>query len=213
MVSEPSLRRLPTYHHLLQTMLAAGVSYVSCTAIAARLQLDSTQVRKDLEATGIVGKPKVGYPLVDLIHRIEEFLGWNRAKSAVLVGAGHLGTALLRYEKFRQLGFHVVAAFDEDPAKVGSPIAGTEVLPMERMIEHCRVLGIRLGVITTSPLGAQRVADAMVEAGIRAIWNFAPVHLHVPANVLLQSEDLYRSLASLSFRLEQMLAAEPGALL
>ncbi len=207
-VPEPSLRRLPIYYHLVQTMVGAGVTYVSAAGIAARLQLDATQVRKDLEATGIIGKPKVGYPAVDLIRRIQEFLGWNQTKKAVLVGAGSLGTALLRYEKFRQLGFELVAAFDEDPAKVGHAIGGTDVLPMDRLVEHCEGLQILLGVITTSPGSAQTVANALVAAGIRAIWNFAPTHVQVPPTVLLQNEDLYRSLASLSFRLDRMLASE-----
>lgn len=205
---EPSLRRLPIYYHLLQTMLAAGVTQVSTTGIAGPLQLDPTQVRKDLEATGIAGRPKIGYSLPELIRQIEEFLGWHQTKEAVLVGAGSLGRALLGYGKFRQLGFHLVAAFDHDPEKVGITIGGTEVLPLDRLVERCRAMGVRLGVITTPASDAQTVANMLVEAGIRAIWNFAPVHLQAPPTVLLQNEDLYRSLSSLSFRLERMLAAE-----
>ncbi|HTS25812.1 MAG TPA: redox-sensing transcriptional repressor Rex [Bryobacteraceae bacterium] len=207
-IPEPSLRRLPIYYHLLQAMLAEGVTHISTTGIAGPLQLDPTQVRKDLEAAGMIGKPKVGYSLEPLIRRIEEFLGWDQTKEAVLVGAGSLGTALLGYRRFRQFGFHLIAAFDTDPDKTGLTIAGTEVFPLERLAEFCSSRKIRLGVITTPPGTAQSVAISLVDAGIRAIWNFAPVHLQVPPFVLLQNEDLYRSLASLSYRLEQMLAAE-----
>jgi NADH/NAD ratio-sensing transcriptional regulator Rex len=115
-VPEPTLRRLPIYYHLLQALLAEGVTHVSTTGIAGPLQLDPTQIRKDLEATGMVGKPKVGYPVADLIRRIEEFLGWHQTKEAVLVGTGSLGTALLGYRRFRQFGFDLVAAFDNDPS-------------------------------------------------------------------------------------------------
>jgi redox-sensing transcriptional repressor len=207
-IPEASLRRLPIYHHLLQALMLTGVANVSCTTIAAALDLDSTQVRKDIEATGIVGKPKVGYSLVVLARWIEHFLGWNNTNEAVLVGAGSLGSALLGYQKFRQLGFDLVAAFDTDPGKVGQLIAGKEVLHLDNLIELARRLHIHLGVIAAPSGAAQTIADLMVEGGIRAIWNFAPVHLRVPSFVILQNEDLYHSLASLSFRLERMMLAE-----
>lgn len=207
-IPDASLRRLPVYHHLLQEMMLTGVPNVSCTAIAAALNLDSTQVRKDIEATGIVGKPKVGYPLIVLLHWIENFLGWNSTNEAFLVGAGSLGSALLGYEKFRTLGFNLIAAFDTDPQKIGRSIAGKEVLHLDRLVELGRRMHIHLGVIATPSEAAQAAANLMVEAGIRAIWNFAPVHLRVPDFVILQNEDLYHSLASLSFRLERMMSAE-----
>jgi redox-sensing transcriptional repressor len=207
-IPEASLRRLPIYHHLLQAMLLTGVPNVSCTTIASALDLDSTQVRKDIEATGIVGKPKVGYPLVVLARWIEQFLGWNNTNQAVLAGAGSLGSALLGYERFRQLGFNLVAAFDTDNSKVGQSIAGKEVLHLDNLVDLARRMHIHLGVIATPSVAAQKVADLMVEGGIRAIWNFAPVHLRVPEFVILQNEDLYHSLASLSFRLERMMLAE-----
>src|SRR4051794_40822722 len=87
-IPEASLRRLPVYHHLLEEMMIAGVAFVSCSTIGRALGLDPTQVRKDIEATGIIGKPKVGYPLPGLVHRIEDFLGWNNTKEAILAGAG-----------------------------------------------------------------------------------------------------------------------------
>src|ERR1017187_145732 len=114
-IPEASLRRLPIYYRSLQEMMTAGVAQVSCADLARVLGLDPTQVRKDIEMTGIVGKPRVGYLLDDLIRWIENFLGWNRPKEAVLVGAGSLGSALLGYEKFRSHGMQIVAAFDIDP--------------------------------------------------------------------------------------------------
>jgi redox-sensing transcriptional repressor len=114
-ISEAALRRLPLYHRLLKEWLGAGQAYSSCTEIGVRLGLDATQVRKDLEATGITGRPKVGFVTSDLVAGIEAFLGWNNTKDAFLVGAGHLGAALLGYEKFKECGMSFVAAFDQDP--------------------------------------------------------------------------------------------------
>ena len=207
-IPEASLRRLPVYHHLLEEMMIAGVPYVSCSTIGRALNLDPTQVRKDIEATGIIGKPKVGYPLPALVHSIEEFLGWNNTKEAILAGAGSLGRALLGYQKFRQFGINIVAAFDNDPSKIGETIHGKEVLAIERLAYFTHQRHIHLGVIATPAGPAQQVADLMVAGGIRAIWNFAPVHLRVPDLVILQNEDLYHSLASLSFKLEKRILAE-----
>jgi redox-sensing transcriptional repressor len=161
---EPTLRRLPIYDHSPQTVAAAGVTRVSTTGIAGPLQLDPTQVRRDLEATGMIGKP--------------------------------------------QFGIHSGAAFDNDPVRIGLSIARTEVLPLDRLVEFCRGMNIKPGVMITSWDSAQSVADSLVEGGIRAIWNFAPMHLQVPQSVLIQNEDLYRSPTPLPFRLERRVAAE-----
>jgi redox-sensing transcriptional repressor len=210
-IPEGSLRRLPRYHRLLQEIATAGVPYVSCSVLAKALDLDPTQVRKDIEATGIVGKPKVGYSTPALMRWIEDFLGWNNSKESFLVGAGSLGSALLGYEKFRQYGINIIAAFDVDPYRVGQQIHGKEVLHLDKLLELTQRMHIHLGVLATPAAAAQKVADIMVEGGIRAIWNFAPVHLRVPDFVILQNEDLYHSLASLSFKLERRLLEERSA--
>src|ERR1035438_3148638 len=129
-IPEASLRRLPIYYRSLQEMMTAGVAQVSCTTLARVLGLDPTQVRKDIEMTGIVGKPKVGYPLGDLVRWIENFLGWNRPKEAVLAGAGSLGSALLGYHTVRSHGVEIVAVFDIDPEKIGQRIHGREIQPL-----------------------------------------------------------------------------------
>jgi len=207
-IPEASLRRLPVYHRFLTELVE--IPFISCSTIARALDLDPTQVRKDIELTGIVGKPKVGYSLPGLMRRIEDFLGWNNTKDAFLVGAGSLGSALLGYQKFQQFGLNIVAAFDTDPGKVGQQVHGKEILHLDKLRDLAQRMHIHLGVLATPAGAAQQVADLMVEGGIRAIWNFAPVHLRVPSFVILQNEDLYHSLASLSFKLERRLAAERG---
>jgi redox-sensing transcriptional repressor len=192
-------------------MMAAGVVHVvSCADLARALGLDPTLVRKDIEMTGIVGKPRVGYPLGELARWLENFLGWNRPKGAVLAGAGSLGSALLGYEKFRRHGMEIVAAFDIDPEKIGQHIHGKEVQPLMFLPDVVRRTRTLLGLIATPAAAAQSVADLMVSGGIRAIWNFAPAHIHVPEPIILQNEDLYHSLASLSFKLESRLGASPA---
>jgi redox-sensing transcriptional repressor len=205
-----SLRRMPLYYRLLQQMVADGEHFVSSSHIGKNLGLDPTQVRKDIEITGVAGKPKVGFVIADLLRSIETFLGWDRPKEAVLAGAGSLGSALLRYERFREYGISIVAAFDTDPQKVGNPIGGKEVFLLDSLPGRAQRMGVHLGVITTPPRAAQRVADLMVEGGIRAIWNFAPVHLRVPGHVIVHYEDLCHSLASLSFRLAKRAGEEGG---
>jgi redox-sensing transcriptional repressor len=209
-IPEATLRRLPIYYRCLQDMLAAGVVHaVSCADLARVLGLDPTLVRKDIEMTGIVGKPRVGYPLADLVRWIENFLGLSRPKAAVLVGTGSLGSALLGYGKFRTHGMHIVGAFDVDSEKIGQTIHGTEVQPLFCLVDFVRRTSTPLGLIATPAGAAQSVADLMVSGGIRAIWNFAPAHIRVPQGIILQNEDLYYSLASLSFKLEHLMRVTP----
>ncbi len=204
-IPEASLRRLPQYHHYLIDAESRGVLQISCSTIGRDLNFTPIQVRKDLQYTGIVGKPKMGYSVRELIQAIELFLGWNNANEAFLAGTGNLGTALLGHERFSRFGLHIVAAFDTDPTKIGQSIYGKTVLPMAKLSDLARRMVIHLGIITTPAGAAQNVANAMVEAGILAIWNFTPCKLRVPKYVFVRNEDLYSSLASLSWKLAQRL--------
>jgi redox-sensing transcriptional repressor len=200
-IPQASLRRLPQYHHYLVELQAKGIGRVSTSLIGRELNLVPVQVRKDLQYTGIVGKPKTGYEVTELIQSIESFLGWNNVNEAFLVGAGNLGTALLGHERFSRFGLRIVAAFDTDPAKVGSWIHEKAVLPLDMLPDLAPRMGIHLGILTAPAEFAQSVADCMVDAGIQAIWNFAPVRLRVPERIFVHNEDLYSSLASLSWKL------------
>ena len=195
--SEATLRRLPIYHHLLQKRLATGIKTISCSQIAEELGCDATQIRKDLAVTGIKGRPKVGYELAALILSIETFLGWSRVRKAFLAGSGHLGSAVLGYSRFHQYGLDIVAAFDRDPDRVGTRVHGREVLPINKLAGLAKRMRVEVGIITVPAPAAQEVADSMVSGGIRAIWNFAPTKINVPAGVIVQNEDLYSSLGVL----------------
>src|SRR5579862_13122 len=204
-IPEPSLRRLPQYHHYLVELRSKGINLVSCSTIGRDLNFVPVQVRKDLQFTGVIGKPKVGYSVAELVIAIEAFLGWDIANQAVLVGVGNLGSAILGHERFSRFGLHVVAAFDVDPEKVGQAVHGRTILPLQGLADVAPQMGIHIGIITTPAEVAQSVADEMVKAGIQAIWNFAPIKLNVPQHMIVHNEDLYSSLASLSCKLAKRL--------
>lgn len=194
----PSIRRLPSYLRLLRNLKKEGAQKISCTRIARELDLDSTQVRKDLALTGITGRPRIGYELSPLIDAIEGFLGWNTAFDAFLVGSGSLGKALIGYENFRNCGLNIVAAFDVIDAKIGQEIFGRKIYHLNDMPELAKSMGVTLGVLTVPSSAAQGAANAMVASGIRGIWNFAPVKLDLPDSVLVENVELVSSLAVLS---------------
>ncbi len=202
-IPQPSLNRLPQYHHYLNQLKVKGINTVSCSLIGLDLNLVPVQVRKDLQYTGIVGKPKTGYAVAELIAAIETFLGWNNVQEAFLAGAGNLGTALLGHERFSNFGLRIVAAFDTDPEKVGQWIHEKMVLPLGKLAGLAERMSIHLGIITAPAEHAQSIAEEMVLGGIQAIWNFAPVRLKLPPEIIVHNEDLYSSLASLSWKLAQ----------
>lgn len=208
-VPEPTLKRLPLYHRFLKGWQAGGHETVSCTDIGRDLELDPTQVRKDLESIGAAGRPRIGYGLKNLIEALETFLGWNNVNEAFLVGAGSMGSALLGYRKFEQCGLKIVTAFDLDPSKIGTRIHGKHVLPLDKLPGLAQRMHILIGIITVPATEAQGVADMMVEGGIRAIWNFAPIRLHTPEHVIVHNEDLYCSLVELSQKLSANLQNTP----
>lgn len=202
-IPQPSLNRLPQYHHYLSELKTKGISTVSCSLIGLDLNLVPVQVRKDLQYTGIVGKSKTGYAVPELIAAIETFLGWNNVHEAFLAGAGNLGTALLGHERFSNFGLRIVTAFDTDPEKIGQWIHGKMVLPLDKLADLAKRMSIHLGIITVPAEHAQSIAEEMVAGGIQASWNFAPVRLKLPPHIIVHNEDLYSSLASLSWKLAQ----------
>lgn len=205
-IPEPTLRRLPLYYQYLKSLAEQGVPSVSSVTIGLELNLDATQVRKDLAVIGVEGKPKVGYEITQVIREISQFLGWNHVNSAFLVGAGHLGSALLGYPQFSQHGLAIVAGFDNDPRKIGTEVYGKMILPLERLPFLAARMGVHIGIITVPAPFAQSVADLMVQGGMKAIWNFAPTSLKVPPSMIVRNEELYYSLASLSRSLAQKLS-------
>ena len=189
----------------LKALPKGEATNISATGIAEALGLNDVQVRKDLSLVSDGGRPKVGYAIEDLIYDIEHFLGYDDTHTAVLVGAGNLGRALLSYSGFAEYGLDILAAFDADPALVGREINGKPIFPMEKLSEVCAQRQVKIGIITVPNYEAQHVCDLLVQSGVQAIWNFAPVHLTVPADVLMQSENMACSFALLSKHLSEKL--------
>ena len=208
-VSKATIGRLPAYHRYLQEKLAAGEKTVSSTAIAEDLHLNAVQVRKDLSAIAReAGKPKLGFAVADLIADIDRFLGYDNLNDAVLVGVGGLGKALAGYVGFKNYGLNIVAAFDADPARVGTTVGGIKVFPADELARLVRRLNVLIGIVAVPREAAQGVADELIKGGVRAIWNFAPVHLNVPENIAVKNEYMAASLAILSKRLAEILNSE-----
>ncbi|MGE5683086.1 MAG: redox-sensing transcriptional repressor Rex [Bacillota bacterium] len=202
---EPTLRRLPVYLHYLKELQEAGKFDVSTTHIAGELKLDPTQVRKDLAYTGIIGKPKVGYDVGILIKSIEDFLNWNNLTDAFLVGAGNLGLAIIGYEGIKKYGINIVAAFDNAPEKTGKEFYDISILPVEKLHDLAQRMHIHIGILTVPASQAQKTAESMVQAGIKAIWNFAPVNLKLPEDVIVENAGFTTSLAVLTRKLSEKL--------
>jgi redox-sensing transcriptional repressor len=198
--SAPSIRRLPSYLLVAKQVQEEGLQYISATRIANELELEPIQVRKDLAITGIVGKPKKGYPVVELVSAMIKFLRWDQKNDAILVGAGHLGSALIGFPGFRSHGLHFSAAFDVDSSKTGRLIHGVPVFGINELVAKVAELKVSLAVLTVPRDIAQELTDRLVAAGITAIWNFTNFKVKTPASVVVQNEDLSSGYAMLSIK-------------
>ncbi|MBQ1280785.1 MAG: redox-sensing transcriptional repressor Rex [Oscillospiraceae bacterium] len=196
-ISKSVLKRLPVYLSYLKSQ-DLDVENISATTLAAALNLGEVQVRKDLAMVSDGGRPKIGYNRLNLIDDIEQFLGYDNTNDAVLIGAGGLGGALLGYSGFAEYGLNIVAAFDSNPALVGKTKSGKRIHAIADLKKFCTDNKVLMGIITVPAPYAQEVCDLLIECGILAIWNFAPVHLDVPEMILVQNENMATSLAVLS---------------
>ena len=199
-VSKSVLKRLPGYLAYLKNLPEDAPVHISATSLANALGMGEVQVRKDLAIVSDGGRPKIGYQREGLIADIEQFLGYDNTTDAVLVGAGKLGLALMSYSGFEEYGLNIQAAFDVKPAMEKTE-DGQPIYPMTRLEHFCKVHKVLMGIITVPAANAQEVADRLIACGVKAIWNFAPVHLDVPPHILVQNENMATSLAVLSVHL------------
>lgn len=197
-LSKAVLKRLPGYLSYLKSLPEDAPEYISATAIANALDRGEVQVRKDLAVVSKAGKPKVGYPRADLVENISRYLCYDNTTDAILIGAGKLGQALLGYSGFASYGLNILAAFDTAPASH----AEKPIYSMDELESFCLEHNVHMGIITVPAEYAQSVCDRLIRCGIKAIWNFAPVHLDVPGSTLVQNENMAASLAVLSMHLQ-----------
>ncbi len=195
------VNRLPLYLRLLYRAREEGMDFISSQELGARLGYTAAQVRKDFSYFGEFGKQGTGYPVNDLITRLEHILQVDRTWDMALVGVGDLGHALARYQGFARRGFRVVMLFDNDPRKIGTIVGHLLIRDAAKMEEDIRQAGIQIAVITTPASAAQQVADRLVSAGVRAILNYAPITLRVPEGVQVQYIDPVVHLQRMTFYL------------
>lgn len=200
---EPTLRRLPWYLAYLTTLRTQGLTHVSSTRIAADVGVDSSQIAKDLSFLNIKGKTRIGYEVRALENALRQFLGFGHNHDAIIIGAGSLGSALMRDSGLHRYGLNIVAAFDTDPAIVGSEISGIPIYHANRLAEICQGRDISIAALTIPVSAAQSVADAAIDAGIRGIWNFTPCRIRVHGGAVVQNTSIYSHLAVMYNRLQE----------
>jgi len=205
-VSKKLLKRLPIYLTYLKS-LPDAVENVSATTMARDLGLGEVQVRKDLAKVSDTGRKRTGRLRTLLIQDIESYLDFVTETGAILVGAGKLGQALLEYDGFEASGINLMAGFDICPP-VEKTSNGKPIYPISRMESFCKYFDVNVGIIAVPAQNAQAVCDWLVACGVKAIWNFAPVHLHTPEHVVVQSEDLAASMTSLRMQLKRQAILE-----
>jgi redox-sensing transcriptional repressor len=210
-IPEQTLRRIPLYHQILAEMQARGEAYVSSRHLAQFFRIDDTQVRKDVSLIGYKGKPKAGYSILGLKKAIEEFLGINYENTAILIGAGRLGSALSQYAGLAEYGLRLVAIFDNDPGRTGAVLGAFTILPMESLQRVVRSFDVGIAIICVPKDAAPAVAQRVVSLGIKAIWNFSPTQLAVPSDVIVRNENIALGLAILSHYLKRRKGEVAGA--
>jgi redox-sensing transcriptional repressor len=169
--------------------------------IAEALDIDPTQVRKDLASIGVRGRGRVGFDANTVILRIRAVLGFDKSHIAIVVGAGNLGSALTLYRGFARYGLRIIAAFDNDPARIGRNIGGCPVRHTRTLKPFIARHQVRLAILATPAEAAQKAADRLAAAGIRAIWNFTPTRLVVPPSVAIRDEHISLGFAQLAYHL------------
>ena len=192
-----SLQRLPIYLNYLKSM-PEEVTHVSSGLIAEALDMGEVLVRKDLAYTSATGRPRVGYIRKELVAALEDFLCCNGRRNAVIVGFGALGQAVLSYGGFLNYGIEIVAAFDNDPKKIGVTVAGKPIYDIADAGKEIPRLKAELAVVCVPARFAQSVSDLLVKSGIKAILNFAPVLIRAPEDVVVRHIDVAANLAILS---------------
>ncbi|MDG0789634.1 redox-sensing transcriptional repressor Rex [Cohnella ginsengisoli] len=207
-ISEAVVRRLPIYLRYLNELSISDVQTVSSQDLGDKLDLNPAQIRKDLAYFGEFGRKGVGYNVGYLIEKIRHILNLDRPIHVALVGAGNLGRALCNYNMYLKDNMKIVSVFDDDPAKKGVAIGNLTVNPIQMLPDEVKDKDISIGIITVPASEAQKVADRFVEAGIRAILNFAPTVLKIPAGIRIHHADFTSDLLSLAYYMDHDLDSD-----
>ncbi|MBE6073495.1 MAG: redox-sensing transcriptional repressor Rex [Selenomonas ruminantium] len=200
-ISKATIDRLPLYFRTLRLAQDEGIDIISSDELGRRLGITPEQIRKDLASFGQFGKKGVGYYVNELKRNVGEILGLNNHWNIAVVGIGHLGAALANYQNFVTLGFNLVALFDQAPNVIGTTVNHVKVEDIRDMKKIVKERNIHIGIIAVPAAFAQGVADKLVDAGVKGIWNFAPIKMEVPETMHIVNEDLSIGLSSLSYHI------------
>lgn len=201
-ISQATIDRLPLYFRTLR-LVEEEMQIISSDELGRRLDITPEQIRKDLATFGQFGRKGIGYDVRELKNKIENILGLQNKWRLAIVGVGHLGGALANYENFSSLGFSVVALFDNDEKIIGTEVNGMKINDISEMKKIVAAQSVDIGVITVPADEAQGVAEKLIAAGVKGIWNFAPTKLNVPPIIPLVNEDLSVGLSALSYHMSQ----------
>lgn len=198
---EPTLRRLPWYLAYVSMLRSRDIEYVSSTAISKQLNVDASQIAKDLSFLNIRGKTRIGYEVSLLEQTLEEFLGFKTGHNAVVVGVGSLGGALIADSGLQRYGLNIVAGFDINPDIVGTKIDNVPIFHLDELPRRRSMLKAEIGIITVPPEVAQNVADYLIASGVKALWNFTPYRILTDDNIVVTNTSIYAHLAVMYNRL------------
>jgi len=202
-ISLAVIRRLPKYHRYLKEMLDNDIKRISSKELSKVIGFTASQIRQDLNNFGGFGQQGYGYNVEDLYEEIGKILGLTREYNVVIVGAGNLGQALANYSSFNRLGFKLRAMFDINPKIVGLTIKDTQVLDMDQFDDFVNANNVEIVYICTNRDGAQDVADRISKTNVKAIWNFAPIDLKLPDDIVVENVHLIDNLLTLSYFLKE----------
>jgi redox-sensing transcriptional repressor len=204
-----TLNRLMGYYHYIDRHIGRDSDQtISSATLSKLLNIDDTQIRKDLAVIGVKGQPHVGFSSREIVGAIRGVLGFDLSRPAVVVGAGRLGGALASFKDFHDYGLRTAAIFDNNPQKIGQTIGDQVVQPMDRLETVIRDSQAQLGILTVPAHAAQQVADRLVQAGLTALWNFAPTRIAAPDHVSVRHEHLAAGLAELLYHLKNPLSTD-----
>ena len=199
LISKATIDRLPLYFRTLRLVQDEGIDVISSDELGRRLGITPEQIRKDLASFGQFGKKGVGYYVNELKHNVGGILGLDNHWNIAVIGIGHLGAALANYQNFVSLGFNLVALFDQDPKVIGTVQNHVKVEDVRELAQIVRERHVHIGIIAVPAAFAQEVADRLVAAGVKGIWNFAPIKMQVPDSMHIVNEDLSIGLSRLSY--------------
>ena len=207
-ISSAVIKRLPRYHRYLDELMEAGVERISSNELSRRMHVTASQIRQDLNNFGGFGQQGYGYNVEYLYKEISKILGLDQIQNMIIIGGGNIGQALAKFSNFQKRGFVTIGIFDNDPNIIGKKINDVPVMDIQELENFVGQHDVRIAVLTVPKSAAPQIADRVAACGIRAIWNFAHIDLHISDQVVIENVHLSDSLMQLSYRLSTLSDAD-----